>query len=136
MTTDCMCRVWDHSTQKGSALLLLLAIADGAGEYGLAFPCLATLAARIRESRDQTLRLLARLQDAGELLVLQCAGGGFFCIVRTGASPHDLAAALDRAVREGGSLPAGTLERVLDTASPGGETPVTAIQPGPVPPWE
>jgi hypothetical protein len=122
MSIHCICRVWDHSSQKGRALLLLLAIADGADEYGLACPGLATLAARIRMSRDQTLRLLARLQDAGELLVLPCPGGDHLYLVRSGAGRQTLAAGLDRAASFGAILPAGAVERV---------PAITAIRPGP-----
>jgi hypothetical protein len=94
MSIDCTNRVWEHSNEKGSALLLLLAIADYADENGLACASLGVLAARIRMSRRQTLRLVARLQDAAELLVLRRAGRGNLYVVCPGADREDLAAAL------------------------------------------
>ena len=113
MSIHCLNRVWDHSNQKGSALLLLLAIADYADENGFAFPGLAALAARIRMSRRQTMRLLARLEEAGELLVLHRPGRGNLYVVRTGAgrealaaSRQALAADLDRAAAFGAPSPA------------------------------
>jgi hypothetical protein len=146
MNEQCMRRVWDHSSQKGSAFLLLLAIASYADDDGFACPGLAALAARIRMSRRQTMRLVARLERAGELLVLRRSGLGNFYIVCTGAAQETLTAAVHRAVRfdaalSGAALPArsGTIERILDpcspsgekAVSPGGEKAVTAIQPGP-----
>jgi hypothetical protein len=63
MNEHCMRYIWDHANQKGSALLLMLAIASDAGEYGLASPSLAALVARTRMSRRQTIRLVARLDE-------------------------------------------------------------------------
>jgi hypothetical protein len=74
---------------------------------------LGALAARIRMSRRQTLRLVARLEDAAELLVLRRAGRSILYVVCTGASQMDLSAALDRAASFGAPLPGGTLERTL-----------------------
>ena len=99
MDNPCMTRVWKYSNQKGSPLLLLLAIASHADDNGFAFPSLRALAARIRMSRRQTMRLIARLEDAAELLVLRQPGRGNLYVVRTGASRQALAAALARAAR-------------------------------------
>lgn len=60
--------VWAESRQKGSALLVLLALADYAHDDGrYAFPSVATLAHKARMSERQTKRLLAQLRASGEL---------------------------------------------------------------------
>src|SRR6266540_4691977 len=67
--------VWEHSTAKGSELLLLLAIADAADDHGRnAFPSISTLAAKTRMSRRTVQRLVVKLEDDGHL-ILQRAGG-------------------------------------------------------------
>ena len=49
--------VWEHSTAKGSELLLLLDIADAADDQGRnAFPSISTLAAKTRMSRRTVQR--------------------------------------------------------------------------------
>ena len=62
-----MASVWKHSDQSGTALLMLLAIADNANEYGEAWPSVPTLAAKCRMSVRNAQELLSRLADAGEL---------------------------------------------------------------------
>ena len=126
MSIHCTSRVWEHSSQKGSPFILLLAIANYADENGFAFPGLATLATRIRMSRRQTMRLVARLEGAGELLVLRREGRGNLYIVRTAAGREALSAALDRAVSFGAPLPGGTIERTLDGLLGVEPQPVTA----------
>jgi hypothetical protein len=69
-----MSLVWDHSPQKGSSLILLLAIADYANEENRAWPSIGTLAAKIRMSERNTQMLLRKLIDAGELEIQQNAG--------------------------------------------------------------
>jgi DnaD/phage-associated family protein len=58
---------------KGSALLLLLAIADFADDDGVAFPGTSTLAEKIRMSERQVVRLRQMLYESGEL---EYIGGG------------------------------------------------------------
>jgi hypothetical protein len=53
MSIHCANRVWEHSTQKDNALLLLLALADCADEHGFAFPGQETLTAQTRLSVRQ-----------------------------------------------------------------------------------
>jgi len=67
--------VWEHSTAKGSELLLLLAIADAADDQGRnAFPSIGTLAAKTRMCRRTVQRLVVKLEDDGHL-ILRRAGG-------------------------------------------------------------
>lgn len=62
-----MTQVWAHSRAKGSALLLLLAIADHADDNGRAFPGVESLARKARASETTAHRLLRELVRDGEL---------------------------------------------------------------------
>jgi len=67
--------VWEHSTAKGSELLLLLAIADAADDQGRnAFPSISTLAAKTRMSRRTVQRLVVKLEDDGHLILRRVGG--------------------------------------------------------------
>ena len=66
--------VWRHSNEKGSALLLLLAIADFADDEGVAFPSVKTLSQKIRMSQRNTRYRLKRLEKSGELTIQTGAG--------------------------------------------------------------
>ena len=75
MSIRVMSRVWDESEQKGSALLLLLAIADYAhDDGGGAYPGVDTLAKKTRLSVRQTQRVIQQLADSGELEIQRSAG--------------------------------------------------------------
>lgn len=69
-----MSLVWDHSQQKGSSLILLLAIADYANEDNRAWPSISTLAGKIRMSDRNTQILLRKIIDSGELEMQPNAG--------------------------------------------------------------
>ncbi len=69
MSIDVMSRVWKKSQEKGSRLLLLLAIADHTDEFGFAWPGIALLAEKTRMSERQTKRLLNETEETGELYV-------------------------------------------------------------------
>jgi len=66
-----MTRVWEQSTQKGSYLLLLLAIADNADDDGFAWPGMRYLAHKTRMSKRHVRRMLRVLEAAGELYINQ-----------------------------------------------------------------
>lgn len=75
MSIKVMNWVWEHSTAKGSELLLLLAIADTADDGGRnAFPSISTLAGKTRMSRRTVQRLVVKLETDGHL-VLRREGG-------------------------------------------------------------
>jgi hypothetical protein len=71
-----MARVWELSTQSGTHLLMLLAIADFADDHGRAFPAVATLAKKCRMQPRNANVILAALRASGELQV------------RAGQGPH------------------------------------------------
>jgi hypothetical protein len=69
--------VWDNSPVRGGDLLLLLAIADHADDYGgNAWPSLHRLAERTRSDRRTVQRQLRRLQEAGHLRIDAVTGPG------------------------------------------------------------
>ena len=75
MSIKIMNRVWQCSQQKGSALLLLLAIADNANDdLGYAWPSTDTLAAKIRMHQRQVQRILVAIEEAGELAIIRGCG--------------------------------------------------------------
>lgn len=68
-------RVWEHSKQKGTDLLVLLALADYENESdGFSYPSIAALAKKLRMSQRNLRYVLQRLEDSGELRIER--GGG------------------------------------------------------------
>lgn len=67
MSNDVLTRVWKHSPQKGSALLLAVALADIVNNDGVGFPGGDYLKDRIRMSARNTERLIQHLDDTGEI---------------------------------------------------------------------
>lgn len=74
MSIAVMTQVWEKSTQKGAALLLLLALADFANAEGIAWPSIETLAQRTRVSERQVQRAAYALEAKGELYIMQGVG--------------------------------------------------------------
>src|SRR3990167_2787825 len=74
MSIRVMTKVWEKSPQKGTALLLLLAIADFANDDGMAWPGIATLSTKVRMSERYVHRMIKELASAGELKVDYKAG--------------------------------------------------------------
>lgn len=74
MSIRVMSQVWEHSKQQGSALLVLLAIADFADDDGYAYPSVERLAAKARMSPRNVRYVLRQLEESGELAIE--AGGG------------------------------------------------------------
>lgn len=118
MSNRCMNRVWELSKQRGMALFLLIAIADFADDNGFAFPRFDTLAAKIRMSKRQTIRIVANLEAAGELLVFKRHNRSNLYVVLAGTARERLAAALQRVTSFGVTVPPGTLEKVCTRLSP------------------
>lgn len=74
MSIRLMTEVWEHSKQKGSPLLLLLAIADHANDRNVAFPSIDSLAKKTRLSSRNVQRLIDKLTQCKELTVELNAG--------------------------------------------------------------
>lgn len=62
--------VWSNSEQAGTALLLMLAIADNCNDQGEAWPSVPTLARKIRASERYVRILLRELEKTGELKII------------------------------------------------------------------
>ncbi len=78
MSIQCMNRVWKYSKQKGSGLLLLLAIADVARDNGVAWPGIRGLARKTRVSKRTVIRLIQKAEQAGELQVRRFTRGNTY----------------------------------------------------------
>jgi len=76
-----MTRVWEYSKHKGNALLILLAIADFADDYGAAFPSIKKLAEKARISERQTIRIIKKLEDSKELNVKHRRNQGNYYLI-------------------------------------------------------
>ena len=62
-----MSEVWEYSRHNGTALLMLLAIADFSDDDGRAYPSVGSLAAKCRMKSRNANVILAALRDSGEL---------------------------------------------------------------------
>ena len=102
MSIEVMNLVWTRSIQKGSGLLLLLAIADNANNKGEAYPGIDYLSRKVRMSRRQTQRLVQELDRSSELAVIWGGPGPkdahFYCIL-VGKSSEEIRAAKEKAAR-------------------------------------
>ncbi|HEX8184670.1 MAG TPA: helix-turn-helix domain-containing protein [Blastocatellia bacterium] len=92
MSIEAMNRVWKKSKQKGSDLLLMLALADYANDKDFCWPGTDVLAERIRMSRRNTQRSLIRLEEAGEIYRIKdkARNRASFYIVAVGLSESDV----------------------------------------------
>ena len=75
MSIKTMSRVWEHSQQSGTKLLLLLAIADHANDEGVAWPGMTSLSRKIRASLTYTKELIKELLTSGDLELVKSGGG-------------------------------------------------------------
>lgn len=89
-------RVWDVARQDGTALCLLLALADMANDDGICWPKVVHLAQKCRKDERQTKRLLKQLQNDGDLYLSGGGGRGkpSLYLVLTGLSKEQIAGAL------------------------------------------
>jgi hypothetical protein len=67
--------VWSLSKQKGTGLIVMLALADMARDDGLAWPGVPHIAAKARISKRQAHRVLRELRETNELQLAQRGGG-------------------------------------------------------------
>ncbi len=76
MSIKVISRVWEQSQHGGSALLLLLALADWADDWGYCYPSHAAMARKIRSGERNVYYLLRKLEDSREIRVLNRGRGG------------------------------------------------------------
>ena len=74
MSVKTLSRVWEHSQHSGTALLMLLAIADFSDDDGRAYPAVGTLAKKCRMKLRNAQAILAVLRHSGELNVRENEG--------------------------------------------------------------
>lgn len=74
MSIKVMARVWEHSRHDGTALLLLLALADYSDDEGSSYPSVDRLASRCRMTTRNARFLLRTLQASGELQIRRNEG--------------------------------------------------------------
>lgn len=74
MSVQTMAAVWRGSRHGGSALLMMLAIADFSDDKGVAYPSVGTLAEKTRMKPRNAHYLLSELQASGELIIRVGAG--------------------------------------------------------------
>ncbi|MBU0637317.1 MAG: helix-turn-helix domain-containing protein [Planctomycetes bacterium] len=67
--------VFGERQPTGSGRLVMLALADRANECGVCWPSMADIARRAALTRRTTERVVRRLIDAGELVILRRGGG-------------------------------------------------------------
>jgi len=89
MSIKVMTKVWDQSKQKGSALLLLLAISDHAADDGYCWPGIKTLASKIRMSERSVMRLVKSMEEDDELYVVRGNANNRY-VVTVGMTKDDL----------------------------------------------
>lgn len=69
MSNKALNHVWEHSTLKGTALLLMIAIADMANDDGECYPGKARLSRKCRTTKDNIKKLLKKCEESGELII-------------------------------------------------------------------
>jgi hypothetical protein len=75
MSVKVMARVWAHSQRKDGELLVMLALADFSNDAGESWPSIPILAQKARLSERQTRKVLAKLEEAGEIRRTKSTGG-------------------------------------------------------------
>ena len=76
MSVKIMSQIWENSQQEGTALLMLLAIADHANDQGICWPSKRTLAKKCRVSERHAGRLIKKLVTDKELEIQRGGGRG------------------------------------------------------------
>ncbi|WP_416181042.1 helix-turn-helix domain-containing protein [Bellilinea sp.] len=71
-----MTRVWKNSQQSGTALLILLALADWADDFGYCYPGHTAIARKARTTERNVYLILNRLAEMGEIRIVRKGAGG------------------------------------------------------------
>lgn len=120
-----MSSVWKHSQQRGTALLLLLALADSANDYGECYPGIAYLAQKCRMKERNLQVLLKDLEQSGELVIHRNQGQdtstgktNLYCVITPGALAK-------QGVQRNAPLPKTAVQSAAPLAPEGVQNPVT-----------
>lgn len=76
MSVETTNRVWKHSVKGGTALLLLLAMADWSDDWGYCHPSIEQMAVKCRQTERNILNLIAELEKVGEVRRVARGKGG------------------------------------------------------------
>lgn len=116
-----MSRVWDHSGQKGTFLLVLLAIADHTSDDGVAYPGIKRMAAKTKVSQRQLMRIITKLEEAGELFVDHQRGRGNtnWYFVAVGMSAYEIEETLRKRFGFSSQEAQALADRIIDTQNGG-----------------
>lgn len=82
-------RVWEHSKQESTALLVILAIADCANDWGHAWPGQEHIAKYARAERETVTRLIGKMETDGELYVARRKGRVTHYVILVGLSDEE-----------------------------------------------
>ncbi|CAM5607959.1 hypothetical protein SSPIM334S_02523 [Streptomyces spiroverticillatus] len=93
--------VWDHATARGTARIVLLAIADRANGDAVAYAGTAMLVQRTRAARSTVRDAVDALLDSGELVVVEGATGP------RGETVYRLPLVAEHALSEGAGIRSG-----------------------------
>jgi Helix-turn-helix domain len=77
MSLKVMTEVWESSSTKGGARLVMLALADFANDQGYCYPSVCTLAVKSALSERNVQVILRDLERRGELITMRGAGRGY-----------------------------------------------------------
>ncbi len=124
MSIDVSTRVWQQSKQSGTALLVLLALADRASEDGYAYPGLEWIAERARVDVRQVRRLVRDLERRGDLYSMPGRGRSITSgyLVCVGLTADQIASVLvkrfDLAIPEAMTVAKTVTDRQLSAVAP------------------
>ena len=76
MSVETTNRVWKHSTKGGTPLLLLLAMADWADDWGYCHPSIEQMAVKCRQTERNIINLIAELEKVCEVRRVARGRGG------------------------------------------------------------
>lgn len=77
MSIKAMMHVWQHSRQRGSALVVMLALADMANDDGECYPGKGKLSEKCRLTVRNLTEVLRKLEAAGEISIHRRRNGKF-----------------------------------------------------------
>ena len=76
MSVEVSTRVWKYSEQRGTALLILLALADWADDWGYCYPGHKAIAEKVRTTERNVYMLMKKMVKTGELRIIRQGTGG------------------------------------------------------------
>lgn len=76
MSVKVISRVWENSRQSGTALLVLLALADWADDWGYCYPGHSAIARKARTTERNVYMLLKKLEEEREIQAVRRGFGG------------------------------------------------------------